>query len=138
VPGRWMDHQTRRLVDDQEVGVLVKDGEGQVLRLGNCRIGRWQEDLDLLPAADALSRPARSTLHQNMAPGEKSLDPGPAQLGEHRHQRPIEAFSARGGVKSKVSRANRWRERHQIFDFTCPLPRTMMSTTARSKKLVRV
>lgn len=27
---------------------------------------------------------------------------------------------------------------HQIFDLTCALPRTMMSTTARSKKLVVV
>jgi hypothetical protein len=97
-----MDHQTGWLVDDQEVRVLVKNGERQVLRLGGRGSWRRNPELDVFPASDALCRAPRSALHQNMAICEERLDSRPAELREHRHQRPVETFSADGWVESKV------------------------------------
>ena len=50
-----------------------------------------------------------------------------------------EAGRGDGALRAPAAPAARARlGAHQIFERTCPLPRTMMSTTARSKKLVMV
>jgi hypothetical protein len=105
VPGRGMHDQTRRLVDDQEIAILVQNVEGEVLWFRDGRSGRGNVDRDLLPASDPLCRAPRSAVHQDLALGEERLDSGPAQLRERRGERPVETSSAGGRVKSEFSGA---------------------------------
>ena len=44
--GAGMHHQSRRLVDDDQVGVVVEDGQRQIFgdERGGCRVGHVQRD----------------------------------------------------------------------------------------------
>jgi len=44
MPGRWMNHHARRLVDDDEIAILVDDRQRKGLRLQRSVDGRRQVD----------------------------------------------------------------------------------------------
>ena len=44
VPGARVHHHPARLVDDDEIGVLVENRERDILRFGRCRGGRGNDD----------------------------------------------------------------------------------------------
>jgi hypothetical protein len=61
VPGRGVDDDARRLVDNEQVLVLVRDSKRDVLRLDDTRTPVRELELHLLPALEAMAlRPPRA------------------------------------------------------------------------------
>ena len=86
VAGAWMHHDARRLVDDEQVLVLVGDAELDVLGLDLPRRLRWELDLKLLAALEAVALRARSAVHAHVAALDEPFGRGAradfGQLGE--------------------------------------------------------
>ncbi len=94
VPGGRMDHEPGRLVEDEQVAVLVEDGERQVLGLGNGGRGWWHRDLDALPALEPERRAARPSVDEHPSGLEQRLDARPAERGKARRDRPVETLAS--------------------------------------------
>jgi hypothetical protein len=99
IAGRGMDHEPRRLVEHQQVRVLIDDGEIHRLRqrrIGD-RLGQGEEE--------ALSRldPHRWVGYRRSVQGhaavlDEMLDARPRQLGKARRQQAIEPLSGVAGL----------------------------------------
>src|SRR6266851_3967723 len=57
---RWVDDETRRLVDDEQMLVLVRDYEIHLLRLERGRARRRRLEVELLPALELVALQARA------------------------------------------------------------------------------
>ena len=129
-------HPSGGLVHHQEVPVLVEHRQRERLgqRRGRSRNGHGERHR--LSPPDPQGGAARAAVDRHPALGEQLLDSGAAQLGEGQCQRTIQprppCVVPEAEVVLGVLLA------HQIFERTCALPRTMMSTTARSKKFMVV
>jgi hypothetical protein len=90
--GRVHDHPGR-LVDDDEVGVLVEDVERQILRRGEGRGGLGHEHRDDRPGIDGCARAARSLAvdaHASLA--DEALELRPRVPFDERGEHLIEAL----------------------------------------------
>ena len=132
VAGARVDHHPGLLVEDEQIAILVKNLQWQILAGDLDRRGSRHSQLDALAASQAprwLRRLSVDPCHPRV---DQRLQTGSGEIWKSRRQVLVEALSA--GLSG-----NAMRERllyYQIFDFTCPLERTTMSTTARSKKFV--
>jgi hypothetical protein len=70
-----MDDETRRLVDHEEIPVLVHDGEREILGLGNRRLGRRDGDLERLASLETERRSTGPPIDEDPPGLEESLDP---------------------------------------------------------------
>ena len=83
VPRRRMHHEPGRLVDDDEVVVLVDDGERDRLALRLRRRGRRHDERDARPACSL--RPGssdRRPVDRHLAVADERLQAAPRQVGE--------------------------------------------------------
>jgi len=89
-----VDDEARRLVEDEEVTVLVEHAEREILRLGDCRLGRWNGDLHPLAALEALRRTPGTSVDENPSCFQERLHAGAAELGEAEGDGAIEPLPA--------------------------------------------
>ena len=132
VAGAGVDHHPGLLVEDQEIAVLVKNLQREILGGHLNRRGGRDGQLDAFAASQAARRLRRLSVDPCQPRVDQRLQTGAGEIWKSRGQMLVEALAA--GLSG-----NAMRERllyYQIFDFTCPLERTTMSTTARSKKFV--
>jgi hypothetical protein len=85
-----MHDETRRLVEDEEIAVLVQDAEGEILGLGNRRRGRRDGDLERLASLETERRATGSSVDEDTSRFEKRLDARPAELREAGGDGPVE------------------------------------------------
>ena len=124
VPGAGMDDDARRLVDDEQVLVLVGDARGRRRLRRRAALAARQVELDLLAAARAggssagrrrrraprrreqpLRRSARADLGE---PGEEAVEPQPGgrrRDDERDQDRSVDARAARGSRSAEQQRA---------------------------------
>lgn len=77
-----MNDNTRRLVDDEQMLVLVDDSKPHLLRHERCR-RFWPIELDLLATGEPGALPRLLAVDEHRAPGEQPLGRRPgANLGE--------------------------------------------------------
>src|SRR6266851_8880214 len=134
VSGAGMDDHSGLLVEDDDVLVLVEHVQRDVLRHQFGWRGRWQGKLDGLSSAKAARRLGGLSVDLRKAGIDQRLEARPGDVRKRRGQVLIQALAARFHWNAMRSRLFHY----QIFDFTCALERTTMSTTARSKKFVFV
>ena len=91
MPGGRMDHHPRRLVDDDEVLVLVEDWQRQRFRLRRCVDQRRRVDDDVLAALHRLVRLRLAPGDADVALLDQPLDLRPRLIRHQRHEEPIEA-----------------------------------------------
>jgi hypothetical protein len=141
VSGRRMDDQAGRLVDDDQVRILVEDGQRDRLGGELDRRRRTQPDLDPVAVAELGARLVDGGAVQADVPLlDQPLDLGAGQLRVAAGEEGVEARphllvagARRGGVELELlDAAARVGRAHQILDFTCPLDFTRTSTIARS------
>jgi len=77
-----MHDETRGLVEDEEVPVLVQDGQWEILGLGDRRLGRWDGDLERLASLETERRAPGPSIDEDASRFEKRLDARPAELGQ--------------------------------------------------------
>ena len=132
VAGAGVDHQPGLLVENEEIRILVKNLQRQILWSDLDRRGSRHHQLDALATSEAARRLRRLSVDPCQPRVDQRLQTGPREIWKSRRQVLVETLAA--GLSG-----NAMRERllyYQIFDFTCPFERTTMSTTARSKKFV--
>ena len=103
--GPGVDRESRRLVDDQEIGVLVEDRERQGLGLEMRRAGRWQLDLDVLAAAHGVGGARRPAQDAHASGPHQALQRSPAFPGQEGGKDPVQALAAglRGEIETQRS-----------------------------------
>ena len=91
VAGRRVHHHARRFIDDDQVLVLVDNGQGQ-------RFGTWRRfsrlgdiDRDFLADPDRLVRPGVVPADAHLAFLDQPLNLRPRPIREHRDEKAIEA-----------------------------------------------
>ena len=89
----WMDRHPRRLVDHQEVAVLVQDVQRDRLRLDSRRDGGGHVDADALAAADAVRGARRLPVHLHVAFADEPLQRSAAVAGDEVRQRLVETLA---------------------------------------------
>ncbi len=127
-----VDHHPGLLVEDEQITILVKDLQWQILGGDIGRRGSRHRQLDALATSQAPRGLRRLSVNPCQPRVDQRLQAGSGEIWKRRRQVLVEALAT--GLSG-----NEMRERlpyYQIFDFTCPLERTTMSTTARSKKFV--
>jgi hypothetical protein len=93
-----MHDEARGLVEDEEIAVLVQDGEREILRLGDRRLRRRDGDLEGLASPEPERRTTGPAIDED-APGlEESLDPRAAELGQPRGDGPVEPVTPERGI----------------------------------------
>src|SRR5262245_60095343 len=94
VPGRGMDDEAGRLVDDDEGVVLIDDVERNSFGCGLGGDGRGQADAHMLARLDLAARLAHGRpLDSDAAIGNKGLESGPARLREPALQEAVEPLA---------------------------------------------
>ena len=82
-----VDHQPRRLVDDNEVGVLVDDGELDILRCGISGQGRWDRHDELFATLEPVATvDDRAAIHCDVTIRDQLLKAGAADCRKCRRQ----------------------------------------------------
>src|ERR1700693_3643473 len=89
-PGRWVHDESRRLVEREEVLVLVEHGEGNRLGLEGDGAGLRYLDLDFLARANLVRPLSRDSGHARRAFLDQPLDPGPRQVRANGREKQIE------------------------------------------------
>ena len=84
VPGRRVHHEARRLVHDEQIVVLVDDGEVHGFRLDLRRPGRRNHESQPGPRLHDVVRPERLSVRGEMAALDQLLDIAPRQTAEVR------------------------------------------------------
>ena len=80
--GSRMDDETRRLVDDEQVVVLVHHADRDVRGRGQVERRRWRDvEMELGPGRDDRVRPERHAVRGQPAVGDELLDVAPGQPG---------------------------------------------------------
>jgi hypothetical protein len=130
-----VDDQPGRLVDDDEVAVLVEHDERD--RLGDEleRLGRRDRDREDVAEADAVARLGdRDGVDGRAAVVDEALGLRAGQRGDERGQRGVEPGGRAGGDRDGdgLPVVAVLASVYQIFDLTCPLDFTSTSTIARS------
>ena len=77
-----MDDEACRLVEDEEVTVLVQHCEWEILGLGYGRLGRRDRDLERLASLEAERRAPGPPIDEDASGLEQRLDSRPAELGK--------------------------------------------------------
>ena len=97
VAGRRVHGDARRLVDDDQVGVFVEDGERDVLRQGDGR-RRWG-DIETVGPRLSFRRAVddRNTVAGHPAFSDQRLNAAPRQIGEPGRQPLVDAARRRVG-----------------------------------------
>ena len=95
VPGRRMHDETRRLVDDEQMLVLVRHDEIHLLRLERARRCGRRLELELLPALELVALRARAAVDEHAAAAQQPLGyRARADLG-HLRQEAVEPLACR-------------------------------------------
>ena len=142
-----MDGHSGRLVDDEEIAVLVQHREAQILGQELGGLGLGDPDLDLGAGPGTQRRLGGGARDQHGSVQDELLQPRARQLRKARSQDPVEAHPRLrrldpqpDGLHHAAIPNPRARGygggRHQIADLMWPLRARMTSTRARSKKLV--
>ena len=107
--GRMDDH-AGGLVDDDDVVILIHDGQRDRLGLWSC-VDRLRDiDADVLPRLEGAVGFCRPTLNLNAAVLDEALDLRPRLVGPHRHQKVIETDAVAVGW-NREDHAALWRAR---------------------------
>ena len=69
-----MDHHSRWLVEDYDVGIFVEDGEGQILGDRNAGDRRWQRNREPLPGPHVRARSQSADRCGDVAVLDQALD----------------------------------------------------------------
>jgi hypothetical protein len=93
MPGGGVNDETRRLVEDEEIAVLVEDGERDLLRLRYRRFRGRNGDLEELAALEPECGPTGALVDEDPSSLEQCLDPRPAELGEAGGDGPVETLT---------------------------------------------
>ena len=94
-PARRVDDEPGRLVDDEQVLVLVGDPQVERLVRARARRSRARLELDLLPALEPVALRARDAVDEHRAGGEQALGRGArADLGQ-RGEEAVEPLAGR-------------------------------------------
>jgi hypothetical protein len=88
-----MDDEARRLVEHQEIAVLVQDGDREILGLGDRRLRRRDGDLEGLPSFETESGATGATIDEDASSFQESLDPRAAELREGGGDGPVEPIT---------------------------------------------
>jgi hypothetical protein len=124
-------HHARRLVEDEEVVVLVQDRERQVLGDEAGGLGGRELELDALAALEPPRRLRGATLDLDAPVRHEALDAGAGEIRREPRQRDVEAGAGELGGGDEGAALDGALP-YQIFDFTCPFERMITSTMARS------
>jgi hypothetical protein len=104
-----MDDDAGGLVENQQVTILVEDGERAILGLRDGWLGRWNGDLQALSALEAERRAPGPAVHQHPAGLEQTLDARPTELRETGGHGAVEALTPEGRSGGEpVNLARRW------------------------------
>ncbi len=122
-----MDHHAGGLVEDQQIGVLVEHGEGQILGQDLGRLRRRDVEGDPVAGPDPGGGPGRAPGQHHAPLLEEALGVGAGELGGEPGEREVQADPGELGGDRELSQAC-----YQILDFTCPLDFRITSTMARS------
>jgi hypothetical protein len=131
---RGVHRHARRLVEHEEVAVLVQDREGQRLGREGGRRRRRELELDALAPAQARRAAGGAPVDPDVPRLDEPLRPGPAQPGLEERQGGVEPGPGqragdleRAPCRRGGGRGYQMRDRTRAFDFR------ITSTTARSK-----
>ena len=92
VPRRGVNDEALRLVDDDDVLVLVDDGQRDILPLRRGRLGRRHDQRYAVPSIDAVARIAdRASLDRDLARENQGFQPRARQFGQVEGEHAVEA-----------------------------------------------